>query len=98
MADGFSAVKEMHLDRFADVFAAAGLGALAFDNRNFGASVQKPAQLRHNGFLSPVVVSALVHVAPKPIINAVCRRRQRLSMHRRDCVSGPMMASAMRLW
>jgi hypothetical protein len=65
----------MHLDRFADVFAAAGLGALVFDNRNFGASVQKPAQLRHNGFLSPVVVSALVHVAPERIINTVCRRR-----------------------
>ena len=27
MAHGFSAVKEMYLDRFADAFAAAGLGA-----------------------------------------------------------------------
>ena len=35
MAHGFSAVKEMYLDRFADAFAAAGLGALVFDNRNF---------------------------------------------------------------
>jgi uncharacterized protein len=38
MAHGFSAVKEMYLDRYAEVFAAGGLGALVFDNRNFGAS------------------------------------------------------------
>jgi pimeloyl-ACP methyl ester carboxylesterase len=38
MAHGFSAVKEMYLDSFAEVFSAAGLGALVFDNRNFGAS------------------------------------------------------------
>src|SRR5204862_4748675 len=42
MAHGFSAVKEMYLDRFADAFAAAGLGALVFDNRNFGASEGEP--------------------------------------------------------
>ena len=33
MAHGFSAMKEMYLDKFAEVFAAAGLGALVFDNR-----------------------------------------------------------------
>jgi alpha-beta hydrolase superfamily lysophospholipase len=44
MAHGFSAVKEMYLDRFAEVFAAAGLGALVFDNRNFGASEGEPRQ------------------------------------------------------
>jgi uncharacterized protein len=44
MAHGFSAVKEMYLDAFAEVFAAAGLGALAFDNRNFGASDGEPRQ------------------------------------------------------
>ncbi|ABH00373.1 possible hydrolase (plasmid) [Rhodococcus jostii RHA1] len=38
MAHGYSAVKEMYLDRYAEVFAAAGLNALVFDNRNFGAS------------------------------------------------------------
>jgi len=37
MAHGFSAVKEMYLDRFADAFAAAGLGALVFDNPQFSA-------------------------------------------------------------
>jgi fermentation-respiration switch protein FrsA (DUF1100 family) len=44
MAHGFSAVKEMYLDRFAEVFAAAGLHALVFDNRNFGASDGEPRQ------------------------------------------------------
>src|SRR6266536_3126548 len=44
MAHGFSAVKEMYLDSYAEVFAAAGLGALVFDNRNFGASDGEPRQ------------------------------------------------------
>src|ERR1700726_4835276 len=44
MAHGFSAVKEMYLDKFAEVFATAGLGALVFDNRNFGASGGEPRQ------------------------------------------------------
>ena len=44
MAHGYSAVKEMYLDRFAERFAAAGLAALVFDNRNFGASDGEPRQ------------------------------------------------------
>ena len=44
MAHGFSAVKEMYLDRYAEVFAAGGLAALVFDNRNFGASDGQPRQ------------------------------------------------------
>jgi len=44
LCHGFSAVKEMYLDRFAEVFAEAGLGALVFDNRNFGASGGEPRQ------------------------------------------------------
>jgi pimeloyl-ACP methyl ester carboxylesterase len=42
MAHGFSAVKEMYLDRFAEMFADAGLHVLVFDNRNFGASDGQP--------------------------------------------------------
>ena len=38
MAHGFSAVKEMYLDRFAEEFAKHGLAALVYDNRNFGVS------------------------------------------------------------
>jgi fermentation-respiration switch protein FrsA (DUF1100 family) len=44
MAHGFSAVKEQHLDTFAEVFAGAGFGVLVFDNRNFGASDGEPRQ------------------------------------------------------
>src|SRR5438128_4655105 len=44
MAHGFSAVKEMYLDKFAEVFANAGMAALVFDNRNFGASDGEPRQ------------------------------------------------------
>jgi fermentation-respiration switch protein FrsA (DUF1100 family) len=44
MAHGYSAVKEMYLDSFAEVFAEAGLAALVFDNRGFGASGGEPRQ------------------------------------------------------
>lgn len=44
MAHGFSAVKEMYLDRFAERFCAAGLAAVVFDNRNFGSSDGTPRQ------------------------------------------------------
>src|SRR5215470_8513953 len=44
MAHGFSAVKEMYLDRFAEAFATGGVGALVFDNRSFGASDGEPRQ------------------------------------------------------
>ena len=44
MAHGFSAVKEMYLDRFAEAFAEAGLGALVFDHRGFGSSDGEPRQ------------------------------------------------------
>ena len=44
MAHGYSAVKEMYLDRFTEVFAEAGIDAVVFDNRNFGASDGEPRQ------------------------------------------------------
>ena len=44
MAHGFSAVKEMYLDAYAETFAAAGLNALVYDNRNFGDSDGEPRQ------------------------------------------------------
>ena len=42
MAHGFSAVKEMYLDRFAEAFAAAGLAAIVFDNRNSARATAVP--------------------------------------------------------
>ncbi len=44
MAHGFSAVKEMALDRYAEVFCEAGLAALVYDHRNLGASDGEPRQ------------------------------------------------------
>lgn len=44
MAHGFSAVKEMYLDAYAERFGSAGLAAFVFDNRNFGASDGEPRQ------------------------------------------------------
>jgi fermentation-respiration switch protein FrsA (DUF1100 family) len=44
MAHGFSAVKEMYLDAFAESFSRAGLAALVYDNRNTGASAGEPRQ------------------------------------------------------
>lgn len=44
MAHGFSATKEMYLDRFAEVFCAAGMAVLVYDNRNLGASGGEPRQ------------------------------------------------------
>ena len=38
MAHGFSATKEMALDRYAEVFLQAGFVVLVYDHRNLGAS------------------------------------------------------------
>lgn len=44
MAHGFSATKEMALDRFAEAFAVAGVASLVYDHRNLGASDGEPRQ------------------------------------------------------
>jgi fermentation-respiration switch protein FrsA (DUF1100 family) len=45
MAHGFSAVRDQRLDAFAKRFADAGLAALVFDYRHFGASDGEPRRL-----------------------------------------------------
>lgn len=45
MAHGFSGVREQRLDAYAERFARAGLAALVFDYRHFGASEGKPREL-----------------------------------------------------
>jgi fermentation-respiration switch protein FrsA (DUF1100 family) len=42
LAHGFSALKEMGLNRYAEAFAAGGLACLVYDNRNLGASDGEP--------------------------------------------------------
>jgi fermentation-respiration switch protein FrsA (DUF1100 family) len=44
MSHGYSAVKELFLDAFAEVFADAGMCALVYDNRCLGASDGEPRQ------------------------------------------------------
>lgn len=44
MAHGFSGVKEMSLDKYAEVFSAAGLAVLVYDNRCLGTSDGEPRQ------------------------------------------------------
>lgn len=44
MFHGLSALKEMCLDQYAEVFAEAGIAVLLLDNRNFGASDGEPRQ------------------------------------------------------
>ncbi|MCU1503785.1 MAG: peptidase [Ilumatobacteraceae bacterium] len=44
MAHGFSAVKEMYLDAYAQRFLSSGLAVLVYDNRNFGSSDGEPRQ------------------------------------------------------
>src|ERR687885_671556 len=46
MAHGFSAIKEMHLDEYAEVFCDAGLACVVYDNRGFGASDAAPGKPR----------------------------------------------------
>ncbi len=70
MAHGFSAVKEMFLDAYAERFAQAGMAVLVFDHRNFGASDGQPRQE-----IDPVAQirdyrHALSYAASRPEIDA----------------------------
>ncbi|MET4167583.1 fermentation-respiration switch protein FrsA (DUF1100 family) [Gordonia terrae] len=44
LTHGVTAVKEMHLDDYAQLFSDAGLNVLAYDHRNFGDSDGQPRQ------------------------------------------------------
>jgi uncharacterized protein len=44
MAHGFSCLKEMSLDKYAEIFVKDGLGVFVYDNRCFGASDGEPRQ------------------------------------------------------
>src|SRR5437763_14204081 len=45
LAHGFGGIREMRLDAYASCFAQAGLAALVFDYRHFGAREGEPRQL-----------------------------------------------------
>ena len=42
MCHGFAAVKEMYLDKYAELFSSNGFNVLVYDNRNLGASDGQP--------------------------------------------------------
>lgn len=70
---GFSAVKEMWLDRYAEVFAAVGLGCLVYDHPGFGASDPVPGTPRHE--IDPwqqirFIQHAITHAAARPDVDA----------------------------
>src|SRR5579883_463541 len=44
MAHGYNCIKELYLDKYAELFAQAGIATLAYDNRNFGDSDGEPRQ------------------------------------------------------
>jgi fermentation-respiration switch protein FrsA (DUF1100 family) len=44
MAHGFSATRDLFLDRYAELFAEAGIASVLYDHRNFGASDGEPRQ------------------------------------------------------
>lgn len=73
MAHGFAAVKEMHLDDYADVFSAAGLACLVYDHPGFGASDVAPGQPRQE--IDPWVQirgfqDAISHAQNRPEVDA----------------------------
>ena len=47
MAHGWTSTKRIYLDKFAEVFAQAGLAALVFDHRGWGESESAPGKPRH---------------------------------------------------
>jgi len=47
MAHGWTSTKKMYLDKFAEVFANAGLAVLVFDNRGWGDSGTAQGRVRH---------------------------------------------------
>ena len=70
MAHGFSGVKEQALDRYAEVFCDAGLVALVYDHRNFGASDGEPRQLINPWAQARDYRHALGWLAERPEVDA----------------------------
>ena len=69
MAHGLGAVREMRLDAYAERFATAGLNALVFDYRHFGASGGEPRQLLDIRRQHEDWAAALAHVRGLPGID-----------------------------
>jgi dienelactone hydrolase len=69
LAHGWSGVREQRLDAFAERFAAAGIAALVFDYRYFGASEGEPRQLLDIDSQLDDWDSAVAYVCTRPDID-----------------------------
>jgi len=85
MAHGFSAVKEMYLDSFAEVFAAAGLHALVFDNRNFAPATVSPVRRSIPGRRSATTGTPSPYASTRPEVDAFEDRDLGQQLLRRPC-------------
>jgi dienelactone hydrolase len=70
LAHGFSGVREQRLDAYAERFAAAGLAALVFDYRHFGASEGEPRQLLDIKAQLADWAAAVAYVRAQPELDA----------------------------
>lgn len=70
MTHGFSATKEMGLDRYAEVFAAAGLAVLVYDHRNLGESDGEPRRLINPWAQARDYRHALTWLGERPEVDA----------------------------
>lgn len=70
MAHGFTAVREMFLDRYAEAFAGAGLTTLVYDHFGFGASDGEPRQDPAAGIQRDGYRDAVAWLARQPGIDA----------------------------
>lgn len=69
MVHGMTAVKEMHLEDYAEVFAEAGLNVVAYDHRNFGASDGTPRQENDPVLQHRDIRNAITYVSTRPEVD-----------------------------
>lgn len=91
MAHGWTGVREQGLDRFAERFVDAGLAALVFDYRHFGASEGEPRQLLDVSRQLADWASALSYARTLPGVD-----RARLALWGTSFSGGHVLATAAR--
>ena len=74
MTHGMSAVKEMHLDDYAEFFAEAGLNVVVYDHRNFGDSDGAPRQENDPVLQYRDIRNAITYANTRPEVDAIADR------------------------
>ncbi|MEV7661933.1 alpha/beta hydrolase [Paenarthrobacter sp. NPDC089316] len=70
LTHGVTAVKEMHLDDYAEYFAEAGLNVLVYDHRNFGDSEGTPRQEVDPVLQYRDIRNAITYLTTRPEVDA----------------------------